>query len=264
MSKRSRSDEENVPEVDQLNAMVESMPSKMQGMMAGMLAEVRDQFNTCVAATKKSVAEMAEWEEEKKRIAGTHNFEPTVTLNVGGNLFTTTTSTLTRFPDTMLGAMFSGRHALIQDKNGAYFIDRDGTHFREILNFLRGSTASTEEQIEQRLSPATMEELKFEADFYGMKDLMFPSFKPPLPGVIKSKNGTDSIVTQGEDQLWYIKHPSNEAPICVNVCNHCCLGLIDHIYYPNFTRGRFIDDEQPRIPGTCPDCKQRQNRILID
>lgn len=33
--------------------------------------------------------------------------------------------------------MFSGRFELQPDENGRYFIDRDGTHFRHILNFLR-------------------------------------------------------------------------------------------------------------------------------
>jgi len=37
----------------------------------------------------------------------------------------------------MLAAMFSGRHFVQKDEDGRYFIDRDGTHFRYILNFLR-------------------------------------------------------------------------------------------------------------------------------
>jgi len=49
----------------------------------------------------------------------------------------TSTLTLTKDADSMLSAMFSGRHALRQDDDGAYFIDRDGTHFRYILNYLR-------------------------------------------------------------------------------------------------------------------------------
>jgi hypothetical protein len=60
-----------------------------------------------------------------------------VKLNVGGHVFMTSTLTLTKDADSMLAAMFSGRHALRQDDDGAYFIDRDGTHFRYVLNFLR-------------------------------------------------------------------------------------------------------------------------------
>jgi hypothetical protein len=39
--------------------------------------------------------------------------------------------------DTFLEVMFSGRHELFPDADGAYFIDRDGAHFRHILNYLR-------------------------------------------------------------------------------------------------------------------------------
>ena len=37
----------------------------------------------------------------------------------------------------MLHAMFSGRFDTKPDEDGTYFIDRDGTHFRYILNYLR-------------------------------------------------------------------------------------------------------------------------------
>ena len=63
--------------------------------------------------------------------------EQRVKLNVGGSRFETTLSTLTRHPDSMLAVMFSGRHEVPQDDDGYVFIDRDGAHFRIILNFLR-------------------------------------------------------------------------------------------------------------------------------
>ena len=40
-------------------------------------------------------------------------------------------------PGSMLHAMFSGRFDTKPDEDGTYFIDRDGTHFRYILNYLR-------------------------------------------------------------------------------------------------------------------------------
>ena len=64
-------------------------------------------------------------------------FKRRVKLNVGGSKFETTLSTLTRHPDSMLAVMFSGRHEVPQDDDGYVFIDRDGTHFRIVLNFLR-------------------------------------------------------------------------------------------------------------------------------
>uniref|UniRef100_A0A1A8QDD6 BTB/POZ domain-containing protein KCTD7 n=1 Tax=Nothobranchius rachovii TaxID=451742 RepID=A0A1A8QDD6_9TELE len=64
-------------------------------------------------------------------------FPEVISLNVGGTFFTTRLSTLRRYEDTMLAAMFSGRHYIPRDAEGRYFIDRDGTYFGDILNFLR-------------------------------------------------------------------------------------------------------------------------------
>lgn len=42
-------------------------------------------------------------------------------------------STLRRHEDTMLSAMFSGRHYIPTDAEGRYFIDRDGAYFGYII-----------------------------------------------------------------------------------------------------------------------------------
>ncbi|BBH04480.1 potassium channel tetramerisation domain-containing protein / pentapeptide repeat-containing protein [Prunus dulcis] len=67
-----------------------------------------------------------------------------IRLNVGGNKFCTSVDTLTqREPNSMLAAMFSGRHNIACEEDcekGYVFIDRDGTHFRHILNWLRDAT----------------------------------------------------------------------------------------------------------------------------
>ena len=69
--------------------------------------------------------------QELTKILNEVHFSSTVKLNVGGKIYKTTLDTLRRDPDSMLCAMFSGRHELKQDKeNGAYFIDRDGKLFR--------------------------------------------------------------------------------------------------------------------------------------
>ncbi|CAM9752186.1 unnamed protein product, partial [Heterosigma akashiwo] len=60
-----------------------------------------------------------------------------VRLNVGGSKFTTSKTTLTAQPDSMLSRMFSGKHPIIVDGDGSYFIDRDGSCFQHILNYLR-------------------------------------------------------------------------------------------------------------------------------
>lgn len=58
-------------------------------------------------------------------------------LDIGGmQKVTTTRSTLTKYPSSALAAMFSGRHKLPYH-NGKIFIDRDGTNFLLMLQYLR-------------------------------------------------------------------------------------------------------------------------------
>lgn len=62
-----------------------------------------------------------------------------VVLSVGGRRFETYSSTLSAYPDTLLGAMFStrNRHLRRPDAAGEYFFDRDPRLFEHILNFYR-------------------------------------------------------------------------------------------------------------------------------
>ena len=64
-------------------------------------------------------------------------FPAIINLNVGGRQYTTHLSTLTKDPNSMLAAMFSGRHPVSKDQNGCYFIDVAGDIFAHILNYLR-------------------------------------------------------------------------------------------------------------------------------
>lgn len=65
-----------------------------------------------------------------------------ITLNIGGYRYETTISTLVKDSNSLLCNMFSGKHELIKDSDGSYFIDRDGMHFRYILNYLRNLSVS--------------------------------------------------------------------------------------------------------------------------
>jgi len=60
-----------------------------------------------------------------------------IKLNVGGTYYTTSISTLTKEPDSMLGKMFSGAYAIIKEDDGSVFIDRDGESFKYVLEYLR-------------------------------------------------------------------------------------------------------------------------------
>ncbi|EDO49543.1 predicted protein, partial [Nematostella vectensis] len=106
--------------------------------------------------------------------------ESRVKLDVGGHHFTTSLLTLRKEPHSMLAAMFSGRFKLKQASDESYFLDRDGTHFRHILNYLRdgflAETFPTDEVI--------LKEIQQEANFYqltGLIDSIEAMLNPPPP-----------------------------------------------------------------------------------
>ena len=93
-------------------------------------------------------------------------FPSIVKLNVGGQHFTTSLQTLTRDPNSMLAAMFSGRHELETTEDGSFFIDRDGTSFRFILNYLRNGELILPD------GATFLKELEAEAKFYQLQGIL--------------------------------------------------------------------------------------------
>ena len=73
----------------------------------------------------------------------------------------------------MLHAMFSGRFDTKPAEDGYYFIDRDGTNFRYILNYLRtGRLLLPEDKL-------VREELLEEAEFYQIRGIVDELRNPP-------------------------------------------------------------------------------------
>ncbi|XP_048255924.1 BTB/POZ domain-containing protein KCTD7-like isoform X1 [Haliotis rufescens] len=104
-----------------------------------------------------------------------------VDLNVGGRHLTTSLSTLTKYPDSMLATMFSGRHPVAKDKDGRYFIDVDGDVFVHILNFLRFGKMPPPERASQ---------VNEYAEYFGLEELRAPvleDFEQVLYGIWKKK-----------------------------------------------------------------------------
>ena len=91
------------------------------------------------------------------------NFDKAIKLNVGGNIYQTSLETLTKHPESLVTEMFSTRFDLKQSIDGSYFIDRDGTHFRHILNYLRSGTAPLPSVLER-----DSKEILHEAEYYGL------------------------------------------------------------------------------------------------
>jgi hypothetical protein len=93
-------------------------------------------------------------------------FPEVVSINVGGTVFTTTVETLRQEQGSMLDVMFSGRFHLGTDREGNYFLDRDGEAFGYILSYLRTGT------LPEDISAMTLRRLKVEADYYGLDTLL--------------------------------------------------------------------------------------------
>ena len=150
--------------------------SKITSLVETNFATATEMFKEVFEKVAKDRQELDEekekWEEEKKIMDNKFVFKgPRIVLDVGGMHFSTSRSTLTKYPESMLGIMFSGRHDLetMQCKDGSFFIDRDGTHFRHVLNYLRDG----EEVVEYfPKSLDVLSELLREAKFYQLEGLV--------------------------------------------------------------------------------------------
>ena len=108
-----------------------------------------------------------------KRDSGTYVFELTIKsrfINCRTNL-----AHMHDFqPGSMLHAMFSERFDTKPAEDGCYFIDRDGTRFRCILNYLRTGQLVVPEDKAVRM------ELLPEAEFYRVEGMLVELTPPPF------------------------------------------------------------------------------------
>ncbi|NWY50520.1 KCNRG protein, partial [Chionis minor] len=88
-----------------------------------------------------------------------------VTLSVGGVRFVTRASTLQHFPDSRLARMLNGDDQEFKLVNGEFFVDRDGTLFGYIMDFLRTLQVSLPTDF------SDYQRLQREAEFYGLYPL---------------------------------------------------------------------------------------------
>ena len=121
-----------------------------------------------------------------KKLEHVH-FASTIQLNVGGHRFTTSLHTSTKDPNSMVAAMFSGKFEMKPSEDGAFFIDRDGTHFRFILNYLRNGKLTLPE------GATFLKELADEAEFYQIQGIL-EELKPKAP-----KNFEESVILTNEE-----------------------------------------------------------------
>jgi len=115
---------------------------------------------------KKLEKEKALFEINKKKLENVQ-VGTTIVLDIGGDKFKTNLSNLMKAgTDSVFTHMFSGNWKLQAAEDGSFFIDRDGTHFRYILNFLRTGELVVPD------NPDLIRELRIEVDFYNITALI--------------------------------------------------------------------------------------------
>lgn len=95
------------------------------------------------------------------------NLPKWVSLNVGGKIFSTTLSTLSKEPSSMLARMFcqDQMNPSEKDHTGAYLIDRSSQYFEPIINYLRHGQLIRDEGI-------SLYGILEEAKFFGIEGLI--------------------------------------------------------------------------------------------
>ena len=99
-----------------------------------------------------------------QKLANVH-FGENIKIDVGGRIFKTSLKTLRKEPESVLALMFSEKFDLKKEDDGSFFIDRDGTVFHHVLNYLRDGEI-LEDAIEDH-----EQQLQREAEFYGLSGL---------------------------------------------------------------------------------------------
>mmetsp|Transcript_33520 Transcript_33520/g.48616 ORF Transcript_33520/g.48616 Transcript_33520/m.48616 type:complete len:347 (+) Transcript_33520:28-1068(+) len=147
-----------------IDTFLQGLREDFDGAVTTLITEKEILKNEIVELKKRKV----EISEDVKNMEGKMVFKSPVILNIGGVLYTTSVNTLTNVKGSMLESMFSGRHKLTADeRDGSFFIDRDGVPFRYILNYLRDPT--------HFVPPADNElkkEIAREAKYYSLTQLV--------------------------------------------------------------------------------------------
>jgi N-acetylneuraminic acid mutarotase len=143
--------------------------------IAAFVAKARTQLEGTLGAVEiertKGLAEVAKEKDDLQReIAAMQKQQEAqhgrIVLGIGGYRYTTSVQTLRRLPGTFFDAYFSGRYTMDRSEDGSIFIDRDGKHFGQVLEYLRRGVVSAAEREASELDVGELRWLQREFGFY--------------------------------------------------------------------------------------------------
>ena len=184
---------------------------EMDKHMHKVKEEMDKQSKNLEERTKELEEREKNFEETKKEVSSKYALQGEILeLNISGKKFTTLQSTIKKYPESMLGAMFSGRFPILKDQKGRSFIDRPSKRFSVILTWLQtGGKLRIPKGIE-------IEEIEEELNYFGLFEEAFPSKRKQAAKEVKvAKEGNpvplidSKIVGENEKhqkklQEWYL------------------------------------------------------------
>jgi len=174
--------------------------NKLKEIFANKLREIADEFESpnkiiekdpsltsiTTSTSCSSLASVADTITTTNNINEIYKFGPIITLNVGGKLFTSTYDTLTQHGGSKIASMVAGREVVMKDTEGNVFIDRDGSLFKFVLEYLRDGSTWKMPEDDQYLLARLIREFKF----FGLS--------PTLPNLFK---GTTLLSFDQQQQI---------------------------------------------------------------
>jgi hypothetical protein len=146
-----------------------------------------------------------------------------VTLNVGGQTFTTAAATLCSFPGSFIEAMFSGRHPQSRDDQGNYFIDRSPVVFEYVLNFLRTNVLVEPDTLDMR------RRVRLDLDFFGLTEFAFGGAHPSFQGTSlleavdkRLLSGWTDNATSGNMTAWRLAYKGSRDGFAADTFHEHC------------------------------------------
>jgi hypothetical protein len=153
------------------DAALASARMQLEGGLADLAKERAKGFAEVNKERAKGLAEVAKERADLHReIAAMQKQQEAqqgrVVLDIGGYRYTTSVQTLRRLPGTFFDAYFSGRYTMERSEDGSIFIDRDGKHFGQVLEYLCSGVVSVAEKDASELDVGELRWLKREFGFY--------------------------------------------------------------------------------------------------